>query len=60
MKHAMLLTMQGTQFLDPGQTSVLGADQPLYAIIKQLQWQYPDELGEDKLVVMMGALHIEE
>lgn len=60
MKHAMQITMQGTEFLNPGQTSVLGADQPLYAIIKQIQWQYPEELGEDKLVAMMGALHIED
>ena len=43
-----------------GQTSVLGADQPLYALIKQIQWLYSDTLGEDKLVVMMGALHIED
>lgn len=60
MKHAMELTIKGTQFLNPGQTSVLGADQPLFAIIKTLQWLYPDTLGEDKLVVMMGALHIED
>ncbi|KAJ8396485.1 hypothetical protein AAFF_G00017910 [Aldrovandia affinis] len=60
MKHPMELTMQGTEFLNPGQTSVLSADQPLYAIIKLLQWQYPDTLGEDKLVAMMGALHIED
>ena len=56
----MELTMQGTEFLNPGQTSILGADQPLYAIIKLIQWQYPDTLGEDKLVIMMGALHIED
>ena len=60
MKHAMELAMQGTQFLNPGQTSILGADQPLYALIKQIQWQYPDAFGEDKLVAMMGALHIED
>ena len=47
MKHAMELTMQGTAFLNPGQTSVLGADQPLYAIIKLIQWQFPDTLGEE-------------
>ena len=52
--------MQGTAFLNPGQTSVLGADQPLYAIIKLIQWQFPDTLGEDKLVVIMGTLHIED
>ena len=36
MKHAMELTMKGTSFLNPGQTAVLRADQPLYAIAKQL------------------------
>ena len=45
MKHAMELPMQGTEFLNQGQTSVLGADQPLYAIIKLIQWQFPDTLG---------------
>ncbi|KAL8558995.1 hypothetical protein ACOMHN_039751 [Nucella lapillus] len=60
MKHAMELTMQATEFLNKGQISVLGADQPLYALIKLIQWQYPDTLGEDKLVAMMGALHIED
>ena len=47
--------MQWTELLNPGQTCVLGADQPLYAIIKLIQWQFPDTLGEDKLVVIMGA-----
>ena len=60
MKHAMELTTQGTEILNPGQTCVLGADQTLYAIIKLMQWQFPDTLGEDKLVVIMGALHIED
>ena len=52
--------MQWTEILNPGQTCVLGADQTLYAIIKLIQWQFPDTLGEDKLVVIMGALHIED
>ena len=52
--------MQGTEILNPGQTCVLGADQTLYATIKLMQWQFPDTLGEDKLVVIMGALHIED
>ena len=60
IKHAMELTLQGTEFLNPGQTSVLSADQPLYAIITLLQWQFPETLGEDKLVAMMGELHIED
>ena len=49
--------MQWTEILNPGQTCVLGADQTLYAIIKLIQWQFPDTLGEDKLVVIMGTAH---
>ena len=60
MKHVMHLTIQGTEAFNPGQRPVLGADQPLYAIAKQLQWKFPDTLGEDKMVLMMGALHIED
>ena len=52
--------MQGTEIINPGQTCVLGADQTLYAIIKLMHWQFPDTLGEDKLVVIMGARHIED
>ena len=52
--------MQWTEILNPGQTCVLDADQTLYAIIKLIQWQFPVTLGEDKLVVIMGALHIED
>lgn len=48
MNHAMHLTMQGTKALNPGQTPLLGADQPLYAITKQLQWSFPDTMGEDR------------
>ena len=33
-------------------------DQPLYAIGKQIQWEWPS-LGEERYVVMMGSLHIE-
>ena len=36
MKHAMELTLKGKSFLNPDQTAVLGADQPLYAIAKKL------------------------
>ena len=60
MKHAMKLTMEDTQFLNPDQTPLLGCDQPLFSIAKQLQWTFPETLGEEKLVVIMGALHIED
>ena len=60
IKHAMLIVKKSTAFLNPGQTPVIGADQPIYAIAKQLQWQFPAILGEDMYVVLMGALHIED
>ena len=41
-------------FLYPGQTPVIAADQPLFALAKQIQWQWP-EYREDKFVI----IHIE-
>ena len=46
-------------FLNPGQTPVIAADQPLFALAKQIQWQWP-EYGEDKFVIMFGGLNIEK
>ena len=60
LSHLIRLCQKGTEFLNPGQTPVLGADQQVFTLLKQLQWKYPDEFGEDKLVVMLGGLHIED
>ena len=35
-------------------------DQPLIALAKQIQWQYPDTHRVDKLLIMFGGLHIEQ
>ena len=60
MKHTMeIVVKENTEFINAGQIPVLGADQPLYAICKQLQWQFPESLGEDKFVMKLGALHIQ-
>ena len=45
--------------LNPGQTPVNAADQPIYAVAKQIQWHWPNQYGEEKLVMMFGGLHIE-
>ena len=48
MKHATILAKDGMAILNPGKTLVIGADQPLYSILKQLQWQFSEsELGEN-------------
>ena len=58
IKHAMAKVRDTVAFLNPGQTPVIAADQPLYALGKQIQWQWP-EYGEDKFVIMFGGLHVE-
>ena len=59
IKHAITVVMKAVEHLNPGQAAVIAFDQPLYALAKQIQWRYPDTMGEVKLVVMLGALHIE-
>ena len=34
-------------------------DQPLYDLAKKTQWTFPNSLGEDRFVVLLGGLHIE-
>ena len=60
LKHSMLFVKAAIEFLNPGQTPVLGADQPISAVYKQLQIQYHVLLGEDKFVIMMGGLHVQD
>jgi len=45
--------------LNPGQVPVITGDQPIYAVMKQIQWLWPNRYGEDKFVIMFGSLHIE-
>lgn len=59
IKHSMDKVKEITDFLNPGQTPVITADQPLFVIAKQIQWEWPSIYGEDKFVVMFGGLHIE-
>ena len=37
----------------------MAVDQPLFALAKQIQWQWPNTYGEDMFIVMFGGLHIE-
>ena len=59
IKHAIDVIRKAVEFLNPGQTTVVAFDQPLFAIAKQIQWQWPDVYGEKRLIVMFGGLHIE-
>ena len=45
--------------LNPGQVPVIAFDQPLFAVAREIQWNWSDLYGEKKFVVMFGGLHIE-
>ena len=47
------------EIINPGQVPVITCDQPLYALAKQIQWNWPATHGEQQFVVMFGGLHIE-
>ena len=59
VKHTMKVTKRAVDSLNKNQIPVITADQPVYALGKQVQWLFPHYYGEDKFVIMMGGLHIE-
>lgn len=59
IKHSIDITIAVTEHLNPGQTPVLVADQPLYALAKEIQWTWTETYGEGKFVMMFGGLHVE-
>ena len=59
IKHSMDIVKTSVQYLNQGQIPALAADQPLFALAKQIQWTWPITHGEDQFVIMFGGLHIE-
>ena len=59
LKHGINIIKAAIEKLNPGQIPVVTGDQPIFALLKLIQSKYPNLYGEDKLVVMMGGLHIE-
>ena len=55
--HCMKLVRKITNHLNPSQVAILTADQPVYAIAKQIQWLYPERFKA--MFIMLGPLHIE-
>ena len=58
-KHAVLVVKKAIEFVNPGQVPVIEGDRPLYAQQNKYQWMYPDEIGESKMVCIIGFLHVE-
>ena len=57
--HSMNVVQSAVHHVDSTQTPVIAVDQLLFALAKQIQWKFVNSHGENKLVVMFGALHIE-
>ena len=57
--HSMNIIKTNVEFLNPGQIPVIAFDQPLFALAKTIQWNWPNTYGEEKFVIMMGGLDIE-
>jgi len=59
VKHALDVIKVAVDHLNSGQTPVMTCDQPLYALAKIIQWNFPELYGESSYVIMLGGLHIE-
>jgi hypothetical protein len=59
IRHSMDVIKRAVEHVNPGQVPVITVDQPLFAIAKIIQWNWPESYGEDKFVVLLGGLHIE-
>lgn len=58
--HGMNIIKSTTSFLNPGQIPVMAVDQPLFALCKIIQWNWPELYGENKFVVIFGHFHVEQ
>ena len=56
--HAMNMIKAAVNHVNPGQTPIIALDQPLFALGKLIQWNWPSTHGE-KFILMLGGLHIE-
>ena len=59
VRHVMDKVKETLAYLNSDQIPVITADQPIFAVLKQVQWQWPEQYSEDKFVIMFGGLHIE-
>lgn len=54
--NTMNVVDKAIEFFNPDQKPIIMADQPLFALLKQLQYLFPERHGEKKIFVMMGGL----
>ena len=57
--HAMNMIKAAVNHINPSQIPVISLYQPLFALEKLIQWNWPSTRGEDKFILMLDGLHIE-
>ena len=58
--HCMNIISNTINTLNPGQIPVDTADQPIFALTKELMIRFPDKFGPDKYFCLFGSLPIEK
>ena len=46
VKHRATVIQKVVRRVNPGQIPIITADQPVYALLIQIQWQYSSDFGE--------------
>ena len=59
LKHCMTVIQKVVHKVNTAQIPIITGDQPVYALLKQIQWKFSNDFGEDAFIIMMGGLHIE-
>ena len=59
IRHGMDVVKVAVRKLNTRQVPVITFDQPLFAIAKQIQWNWPSTHGEGLFVIMLDGLHTE-
>ena len=59
IKHSLDVIKKAVTFLNNDQCIVVALDQPLYALAKRIQWQWPEQYGNHQFIMMLGGLHTE-
>lgn len=54
VRHSMSIIISAMSKVNPGQVPTITGDEPVFARLKTIQWLYPEQYGEDKIVVMLG------
>lgn len=53
--HSLNIVKKCVDHLNKGQIPVVAMDQPLFAMAKQMQWNFLDKYGEKQFITMFGG-----